>query len=138
MSTTVSGTLDHLVLNMRNEEAMLRFYAELLGLGTERLAEYRAGAVPFPSIRIDSHTLIDLLPASSNASASPNLDHLCIAFDRATWEAARSRLAAEGFDIRGPHTLWGARGHGTSIYVSDPDGNGVELKTYDREPSGND
>lgn len=110
---------------------MLRFYTELLGFGTERLADYRAGAVPFPSIRIDAHTLIDLLPARGNAPATPNLDHLCIALDRETWESARSRLADDGVDVNGPHTLWGARGHGTSIYVSDPDGNGVELKTYD-------
>jgi hypothetical protein len=42
-------------------------------------------------------------------------------------------LAASGdFDVvDGPADLWGARGMGRSVYVADPDGNRVELRTYE-------
>ena len=32
--------------------------------------------------------------------------------------------------VDGPGPRWGARGVGTSVYVSDPDGNTVELRSY--------
>ncbi|MBA3280780.1 MAG: hypothetical protein H0U29_00970 [Acidimicrobiia bacterium] len=30
----------------------------------------------------------------------------------------------------GPHDLWGARGMGRGLYLCDPDGNRLELRTY--------
>ncbi|GLY05351.1 hypothetical protein Acsp01_57300 [Actinoplanes sp. NBRC 101535] len=40
-------------------------------------------------------------------------------------------IDAGGFDVvEGPVPRFGARGTGTSIYVSDPDGNTVELRWY--------
>lgn len=124
--------LDHLVLKLRNEPAMIAFYTDILGLEAERLEDYRSGRAPFPSIRINATTLIDLLPQNDPAETpTPNLDHFCMALDRQTWDAVHARLVEQGVEISGPHNLWGARGQGTSIYVKDPDGNGVELKTYD-------
>ena len=127
----MSFTLDHLVLKMRDEPAMIHFYTQVVGLEPERLAEYRDGQVPFPSVRINETTIIDLFPTTLEAPATPNLDHFCLTLDRASWELVRQRLTEYGAEIDGPHTRWGALGNGTSIYVSDPDGNGVEMKTYD-------
>ena len=127
----MTAALDHLVLKMRDEAAMIRFYTEVLGLEPERLAEYRDGQVPFPSVRINETTIIDLFPTTLEAPVTPNLDHFCIALDRASWELAQQRLTEYGAEIDGPHTRWGALGNGTSIYTADPDGNGVELRTYD-------
>ena len=75
------------------------------------------------------------LVASCAAPAAPNLDHFCIALDRASWDQLERRLMERGLAIDGPRQVWGARGRGTSIYVSDPDGNTVEFKTYE-EPAG--
>ncbi|MFU8853743.1 hypothetical protein ACNAW0_22560 [Micromonospora sp. SL1-18] len=36
--------------------------------------------------------------------------------------------------LTGPVPRFGARGTGTSIYVRDPDGNTVELRSYRQEP----
>lgn len=124
-------TLDHLVLKLRNEAAMIAFYTDVLGLEAERLEDYRSGQAPFPSIRINATTIIDLFPTTLDAPVTPNLDHFCLTLDGASWEQVRQRLVEYGAEIDGPHTRWGALGDGTSIYVQDPDGNGVELKTYD-------
>ena len=60
-----------------------------------------------------------------------NVDHLCVVVEPVDLDA----LAASGrFDIvgAGPVSgLFGARGYATSLYVRDPDGNTVELRTYD-------
>ena len=54
--------MDHIVLNVEDEEKMIAFYSEVLELVPERLEEYRAGDVPFPSVRLNSDTIIDLFP----------------------------------------------------------------------------
>ena len=54
--------LDHIVLNVEDDERMISFYANILMMPTERLDAYRAGKVPFPSVRINRHTIIDLFP----------------------------------------------------------------------------
>ena len=120
--------LDHLVLNCADVEASLRWYCDALGLEPVRVDEWRAGGAPFPSVRIDPHTIIDLLAAPRSGV---NVDHLCVVVEPVDFEA----LAASGrFDVvgDGPVTgLFGARGYATSLYVRDPDGNTVELRTYD-------
>ena len=126
------ATLDHLVLRMRDEPAMLAFYTEVLGFAAERLDEYRSGEVPFPSVRIDATTIIDLFPTTDREPETRNLDHFCIALDKATWETLRQRLRDANVALDGPREVWGALGSGTSLYLEDPDGNTVELKKYDR------
>ena len=54
--------MDHIVLNMEDEDKMITFYSKVLMLPTERLDEYRAGKVPFPSVRLNADTIIDLFP----------------------------------------------------------------------------
>jgi catechol 2,3-dioxygenase-like lactoylglutathione lyase family enzyme len=120
--------LDHLVLNCADVEASLRWYSDELGLEPVRADEWRAGTAPFPSVRIDPHTIIDLLAAPRSGV---NVDHLCVVVDPVDLDA----VAASGrFDLVGDGPisgLFGARGHATSLYVRDPDGNTVELRTYD-------
>jgi catechol 2,3-dioxygenase-like lactoylglutathione lyase family enzyme len=120
--------LDHLVLNCADVEASLRWYCDELGLEPVRADEWRDGTAPFPSVRIDPHTIIDLLAAPRSGV---NVDHLCVVVDPVDLDA----VAASGrFDLVGDgpiRGLFGARGDATSLYVRDPDGNTVELRTYD-------
>jgi len=129
--------LDHLVLAVRNMDAMLRFYLDLVGLAPHRVDEYRAGTAPFPCARIAEGTIVDLLPEAMwntgepGAGTFPNMNHFCVAVPRDEWNALLERLAAGDVAIEaGPMTLSGARGNGTSIYVRDPDGNRVEFRFY--------
>ena len=52
-------TMDHIVLNVEDDEKMMDFYSKVLMLEAERLHEYRAGMVPFPSVRLNSDTIIE-------------------------------------------------------------------------------
>jgi len=116
--------LDHLVLNVADVHRSLEFYVGRLGLGPERVEEWERGEVPFPSVRIDATTIIDLL---QHRREGENVDHLCLVVDDDVDELA----ATGGFDVvEGPVERWGAQGIARSLYVRDPDGNLVELRRY--------
>src|SRR5690606_28451274 len=117
--------LDHIVLNVADVERSLAWYVELLGLEPERVDEWRAGSVPFPSVRVDAGCIIDLF---DGAPSGENLNHFCLVVDPGDPET----IAADArFDVHsGPVRRWGARGDGTSVYVRDPDGTIVELRSY--------
>jgi catechol 2,3-dioxygenase-like lactoylglutathione lyase family enzyme len=130
--------MDHIVLNVEDDEKMIAFYAEMLGFPTERLGEYRSGTVPFPSIRLNDATIIDLFPKKlwqESSAAGPgreNLNHFCIALTKAAWMELQERLLAGKVPIeQGPVPRWGAQGTGTSIYFRDPEGNLIEARYYD-------
>ncbi len=118
--------LDHIVLLTSDAERALRWWMGELGLAGERVEAWRRGEVPFPSVRIDATTIIDLFTGDRTGS---NLDHLCVVIDPST---DLDQLVASGaFDVvRGPVEVYGAQGTGRSVYVRDPDGNTVELRTY--------
>ena len=124
--------LDHIVLNCRDIDTTLTWYTDQLGLKPVRVDEWRQGLAPFPSVRINQHTIIDLI---NGDTTSGRLDHLCLVIA----PTDLNELAHHGpFDvIEGPCTRVGAQGNGTSLYVRDPDGTTVELRCYTKEPSPN-
>src|SRR6478672_1307788 len=120
--------IEHVVLRAADPAALERFYMEVLGCAFEKrqgkLAQLRAG-----------HALIDIVPADEagpaqgrSSSGGANLDHLCLRI--APFDAAAIGRHLAGQDIAcGAETLrYGAEGNGPSIYLRDPEGNGVELK----------
>jgi len=118
--------LDHIVLNVADVERSLTWYTERLGLVPERVDEWRTGQAPFPSVRIDESCIIDLFAVERSGE---NVNHLCLVVEPGDVDAI---AADDRFDvIDGPGRRWGARGDGYSIYVRDPDGNTVELRSYD-------
>lgn len=125
MPAVAVTAFDHLVLKCANVETTLAWYVDRLGLSPVRLAEWRRGEVPFPSVRVSDETIIDLI---EGASVDGRLDHLCLVIDAVDLEAL---VEASGFDVvEGPVRRFGARGDGTSVYVRDPDGLVVELRHY--------
>ncbi|WP_264937180.1 VOC family protein [Streptomyces sp. A012304] len=119
---------DHLVLNVEDVERSLDFYTGQLGMEPVRLAQWRAGEVPFPSVRVTPDTIIDLV---SRPRGESNVDHICLTVEPVDWDAV---LASGTFDVlEGPVQRFGARGNATSVYVRDPDGNTVELRWYPQD-----
>lgn len=119
--------LDHVVFNVSDVEKSIRWYTEELGLAPERVEAWRRGEVPFPSVRVDEATIIDLFAAERSGE---NCNHVCLVVDETDFEAAAASGRFEVVD--GPARRWGARGDGTSLYVRDPDGNTIELRYYSR------
>jgi catechol 2,3-dioxygenase-like lactoylglutathione lyase family enzyme len=116
---------DHLVLNVADIERSLDFYTGPLGLEPVRVAEWRAGRAPFPSVRVSPETIIDLV---SHPRGESNVDHICLVVDPLDWQQV---IDAGTFTVlEGPVPRYGARGTATSLYVQDPDGNTVELRWY--------
>lgn len=122
--------LDHVVLRCARLDATMAFYVDVLGCVPERevpdigLHQLRAG-----------RALIDLVPVGSRlGGAEPpdpergNMAHFCLCIDEPDWEALAAHLQAHGIACEPPETRYGARGHGLSVYVTDPEGNTVELK----------
>jgi catechol 2,3-dioxygenase-like lactoylglutathione lyase family enzyme len=122
--------LDHVVIRARDIAGMLAFYRDVLGL---TVAKHNA---PLGLWHLDAGgSLIDLVDMSGKlgqASGPPpgdgrNVDHVAIKLGSFDAEAIRAHLTANGVDSEEAKTRFGARGDGPSIYLRDPEGNGVEL-----------
>ena len=123
-SARVRG-LDHIVLNVADAERSMRWYCDRLGLEPERYEEWKAGEAPFVSVRIDEGTIIDLFETERSGE---NLNHFAV------WVTGDVESMVAHHDVelvrRAPR-VFGARGWGSAVYVCDPDGNEVELRSYD-------
>lgn len=130
--------MDHIVINVVDMDKMLHFYTEVLRLPGERLEEFRAEKVPFPSVRLTTDTIIDLFPkrlwenTSPDDVCRPNLNHFCLSTIKSSWEGLQRRLEQHCVQIDdGPVRRWGARGPGVSIYFRDPEENVLEVRYYE-------
>jgi catechol 2,3-dioxygenase-like lactoylglutathione lyase family enzyme len=126
MGATLHVTgLDHIVLVCSDVERTLAWYCDLLGLEPVRVDEWRRGEAPFPSVRVDAGTIIDLI---GGEPIDGRLDHFCLVVESTDLHA----IAASGefAVVDGPDRRFGARGDGRSLYVRDPDGAVVELRHY--------
>ena len=124
--------IDHLVLRVVDLERMLRFYCEALGCTLEK----RQDDIGLIQLRAGSG-LIDLVPVDGklgSAGGAPpgnegrNLDHFCLRVEPFEEAAIRQQLARHGHAAGPVEKRYGAEGEGPSIYVTDPEGNVVELK----------
>ena len=83
-----------------------------------RLVQLRAGA-----------SLIDLVPKpAAEGAAAPNMDHFAVRVDGFDAAALKAHLQSHGIDPGEVRERYGAEGYGPSLYITDPDGNTVELK----------
>jgi glyoxylase I family protein len=124
--------IDHLVLRVRDPQAMERFYVEVLGLTVERrqdrigLVQLRAGAQLVDLVAVDG-----MLGQQGGAGPGPegrNLDHFCLNLDDFDLSAVEAHLAAHGIAVGESGRRYGAAGFGVSLYLTDPEGNGLELR----------
>ena len=127
--------IDHVVIRANDLERMVAFYQDVLGCKLERgpgdigLAQLRAG-----------RSLIDIVDAGGPIGreggdppdhGAPNMDHVCLQVEPWDESAIRAHLEAHGVDVGEVESRYGALGQGPSLYISDPEGNTVELKGRD-------
>ena len=124
--------IDHIVLRVVDLEAMRAFYCDVLGCTVERLQE----AIGLLQLRAGS-SIVDLVPVDGKlgraGGAAPgaegrNLDHFCFRVEPFDEAAIRAHLESHGVQAGPAAPRFGAEGLGPSIYLSDPEGNVVELK----------
>ncbi len=135
MRLTITN-LDHIVFNVSDVDASIAFYRDVLGLSIERLDDFRASKVEFPSVRIDANTIIDLFPPAMHGAREgngSNVNHVALAVAEDA-EAIAAFFADRGLALLrfSPQNV-GARGTGAAYYTHDPDGNTIELRTYQRK-----
>jgi catechol 2,3-dioxygenase-like lactoylglutathione lyase family enzyme len=120
-----STAIDHVVWTVPDVERTLAWWRDEIGLEPVRVDEWRRGEAPFVSLRISGDSLIDLFPGERTGE---NVNHVALVVEDVDLEV----LASSGrFEVEmGPADLFGARGVGRGLYIKDPDGNRVELRTY--------
>lgn len=131
--------IDHLVLRVVDVEAMMHFYIGKLGCTLEKVQE----DIGLYQLRAGD-SLIDLVPVDGelgSAGGAPpgaegrNLDHFCLRIEPFDGDEILELLRAKGLDPGGVESRYGAEGQGPSIYVTDPEGNVVELKGPPESPA---
>lgn len=131
-ATAVRG-LGEIALRVNDLNAMQRFYQEVIGLPlmsrTPHWAFFKIGD------GYGGHTqVLALFDRSQTAgyrgthAATSTMDHLALEIDPADFAAEKERLEALGFQVVTAEHAWV---HWRSLYVSDPEGNEVELVCYD-------
>jgi catechol 2,3-dioxygenase-like lactoylglutathione lyase family enzyme len=124
--------LDHLVLRVRDVGAMLRFYRDVLGCPVEKeqpafgLTQLRAGMALIDLVDVEG-------PLGRTGGEAPgktgrNMDHFCLRVEPWDEAAILTHLGAAGVPVGEKGRRYGAEGYGPSIYITDPEGNTVELK----------
>ena len=126
--------LDHIVLRVKDVETSLAFYTDVLGLQPERVEQWRAGEIRFPSARLNADTILDFFASEQEAigrEGAKNQDHFCMVIEPTDMEELKAKFESIGVDIQaGPGKRWGSHGDGISLYIYDPDDNVVELRHY--------
>lgn len=111
---------------------MERFYVDVLGLSVER----RQPQVGLLQLRAGDQ-LLDLLDANGllgrGSGEAPdgrgcNLDHFCLNVADFDLAEVTQHLRAHGVSIGESGRRYGAKGFGVSVYLTDPEGNTVELR----------
>lgn len=124
--------IDHLVLRVMNLQAMLDFYTNVIGCSIEKvqdeigLYQLRAGNSLIDFIPVDG-------PLGKAGGAAPgregrNLDHFCLRIEPFDGDQIIEYLCGKGIHPGKVESRYGADGDGPSVYVTDPEGNVLELK----------
>lgn len=122
--------LDHLVLTCADLDATAAWYGRVLGMTREVFGADRRVALKYGRQKINLHQAGREFSPRARI-ALPGSADLCF-ITQAKPDAVLAHLAACGVAVEaGPVAKSGATGPITSAYVRDPDGNLIEISSYD-------
>jgi catechol 2,3-dioxygenase-like lactoylglutathione lyase family enzyme len=127
---TIQG-IDHVVFRVTDLKKVAGFYIDVLGARWEKKQE----DIGLHQLRV-GRSLVDLVPVDGElgrkGGAAPgaegrNVDHVC--FQVLPWdgEAILQHLKTHQIEAE-IVSRYGADGNGPSVYLTDPEGNNLELK----------
>lgn len=126
--------IDHIVLRTSKPDAMLAFYCDVLGCTVERelppatgLIQLRAGTALIDLVPVDSE--LGRAGGGAPTQTENNLDHFCLQLKSVSENDIREHLSGHGIEAGEFRDLYGAQGFGKSVYIHDPEGNTVELRS---------
>jgi catechol 2,3-dioxygenase-like lactoylglutathione lyase family enzyme len=124
-------SVDHVVLRVSDVDKVGAFYVDVLGGRWDRrrpeigLHHLRLGSLMIDLVPVDGP--LGLMGGAGPGSESHNVDH--VAFRIRPWDGNQILDHLKAHGIEGEiKSRYGADGDGPSIYITDPEGNGVELK----------
>ncbi|EPW4424093.1 VOC family protein [Vibrio vulnificus] len=124
--------IDHIVLRVVDLPKMLAFYCDILGCVVERevaefgLTQLRAGSALIDLVTVDSK--LGQQGGRAPEQEGRNLEHFCLQITPRDEQEILDFLTLHGVKVEDFANRYRAQGFGRSIYLSDPEGNTVELK----------
>jgi len=125
--------IDHIVLRTTKLDEMLEFYIKVLGCMIERETPQETGLTQLRA----GNALIDLVVVNSRLGAigggaptktERNVDHFCLQIKSMPEADIISHLENHKIKSGEFTSRYGAQGLGNSLYIQDPEGNGIELR----------
>jgi glyoxylase I family protein len=125
--------IDHIVLRTTKLDEMLEFYTKVLGCMIERETPKETGLTQLRA----GNALIDLVVVNSRLGAigggaptktERNVDHFCLQIKSMPEAEIISHLETHKIKPGEFTSRYGAQGLGNSLYIQDPEGNGIELR----------
>ena len=125
--------IDHIVLRTTKLNEMLEFYIKVLSCTIERETPEETGLTQLRA----GNALIDLVVVNSRLGAigggaptkkERNVDNFCLQIKSMPELDILNHLKKYGIKVGEFTSRYGAQGSGNSIYIEDPEGNGVELR----------
>lgn len=133
MPLNIAG-IDHIVLRTTNLSEMLDFYCNILGCTIERelppttgLVQLRAGNALIDIVSVDSE--LGREGGGPPSRTENNMDHFCLLLEPISEERLSKHLLHHKITVEDFTKRYGSEGFGQSIYIHDPEGNTVELKS---------
>ena len=123
--------IDHLVLTVADIDQTVDFYVLVLGMQPVTFGDGRR-ALRFGRHKLNLHQA-GREPEPKARRPTPGSADLCLV-TTAPLDRVMGHLRAHGVPVEeGPVARTGATGPITSVYLRDPDGNLIEVSTYDAE-----
>ncbi|QFI37797.1 VOC family protein [Moritella marina ATCC 15381] len=125
--------IDHIVLRTTKLKDMIDFYTRVLGCSIERettpetgLTQLRAGSALIDLVVVNSR--LGAVGGGAPSKTERNVDHFCLQIKSLSEPDIINHLQLNGVAVGEFASRYGAQGEGNSVYIQDPEGNGVELR----------
>jgi catechol 2,3-dioxygenase-like lactoylglutathione lyase family enzyme len=125
--------IDHIVLRTDHYRELIDFYRNVIGCTLERetsaefgLTQLRAGSGLIDIVDVNGE--LGRKGGDAPGPGGNNLDHFCVQFEAFDESELIEYLKSRGIDCGEFQERYGAQGMGRSLYITDIDGNTVELR----------